>query len=245
MDSDGYCDTWGRCEFTTIKEHLALEISELVASLGFRSVIAKKPAMLNGVDHGPKYDVTFTPDRKVFRLGRKLRRQKATGRFNRFRAIVAVRRVPSVPVRCIEIDGTDGVYLAGRSFIPTHNSSLGRLGLLIHSTAGFVDQQAGDGHITLEFGPRGRRAPHCSRWTSTNPGMEDKAQPRRSHSRVSSARSGLTCDTGIVKLRVEEAVEAQVDRRRLDRRLVERAMTIRRQPAPRESSGRTGSVRRR
>ena len=43
-----------------------------------------------------------------------------------------------------------GIYLAGRSFIPTHNSSLGRLGLLIHSTAGFID--AGfDGHITLEL----------------------------------------------------------------------------------------------
>ena len=150
MDSDGHCDTWGRCEFTTIKEHLALEVSELVASLGLRSVIAKKPAKLNGVDHGPKYDVTFTPDRKVFRLRRKLRRQKATGRFNRFRAIVAVRPVPSVPVRCIEIDGTDGVYLASRSFIPTHNSSLGRLGLLIHSTAGFVDP-GWDGHITLEL----------------------------------------------------------------------------------------------
>ena len=51
---------------------------------------------------------------------------------------------------CIEVDSVDGIFLAGRSFIPTHNSSLGRLGLLIHSTAGFVD--AGfDGHITLEL----------------------------------------------------------------------------------------------
>ena len=88
--------------------------------------------MLNGVDHGPKYDVTFTRDRPVFE------------------PIVEVRPVPSVPVRCIEVDAVDGMYLAGRSFIPTHNSSLGRLGLLIHSTAGFVD--AGfDGHITLEL----------------------------------------------------------------------------------------------
>ena len=58
--------------------------------------------------------------------------------------------MPSVPVRCIEVDSPDGMFLAGRSFVPTHNSSLGRLGLLIHSTAGFVD--AGwDGHITLEL----------------------------------------------------------------------------------------------
>ena len=132
MDSDGYCERGGRCEFTTLTEHLAEQVHELVCSLGFRPVIAKKPAMLNGVDHGPKYEVTFTPDRPVFE------------------PIVEVRPVPSVPVRCIEVDSVDGMYLAGRSFIPTHNSSLGRLGLLIHSTAGFVD--AGfDGHITLEL----------------------------------------------------------------------------------------------
>jgi dCTP deaminase len=43
-----------------------------------------------------------------------------------------------------------GLFLVTRSFVQTHNSSLGRLGLLIHSTAGFVD--AGwDGHLTLEL----------------------------------------------------------------------------------------------
>ena len=40
--------------------------------------------------------------------------------------------------------------LVTRSFIATHNSSLGRLGLLIHSTAGFIDP-GWDGHVTLEL----------------------------------------------------------------------------------------------
>jgi dCTP deaminase-like len=109
-----------------------------------------KPAMLNGVDHGPKYDVTFTPDRPVFRFPRKLERQKRSGWFEWGRSIVSVRDCGTVPVRCIEVGRPDGLFLASRSFIPTHNSSLGRLGLLIHSTAGFVD--AGfSGHITLEL----------------------------------------------------------------------------------------------
>jgi deoxycytidine triphosphate deaminase len=151
MDSDGYCDKLGRCEFTTVREPLAVQVRELVASLGFRPVIAKKPAMLNGIDHGPKYDVTFTPDRPVFRLTRKLRRQKPRhARFHRFRAVADVRERLSVPVRCIEVSAPSGQFLVTRSYIPTHNSSLGRLGLLIHSTAGFVD--AGwDGHLTLEL----------------------------------------------------------------------------------------------
>src|SRR4051812_26688759 len=151
MDTDGYVDVYGRCEFVSVKEHLAEGVHRLAASLGLRPVLHKKRAMLNGIDCGPAYQVKFTPDRPVFTLPRKLVRQKpSTASFHRFRAIAAVREVPSVPVKCIEVDNPRGMYLAGLSYIPTHNSSLGRLGLLIHSTAGFVD--AGwDGHLTLEL----------------------------------------------------------------------------------------------
>jgi deoxycytidine triphosphate deaminase len=64
--------------------------------------------------------------------------------------IVDVRRVDSVPVRCIQIASASGVYLVSRSFIPTHNSSLGRLGLIVHATAGFVDPGF-KGTLTLEI----------------------------------------------------------------------------------------------
>ena len=47
--------------------------------------------------------------------------------------------MPSVPVRSSPVANPRGMFLITRSYIPTHNSSLGRLGLLIHSTAGFVD----------------------------------------------------------------------------------------------------------
>jgi dUTPase len=150
MDTDGYVDSVGRCDLTTIREPLAYDVMELVASLGFRPTLARKRAMVNGRDCGPKYEVQFTPDRPVFRLPRKLARQKRAGRFHRFRAIVDVKDVASVPVRCIQVSSPRGLYLATRSFIPTHNSSLGRLGLLIHSTAGFIDPGF-DGHVTLEL----------------------------------------------------------------------------------------------
>jgi deoxycytidine triphosphate deaminase len=150
MDTDGYVDRWGRCDLTTIDERLAHSYCELIASLGFRPTLARKRAVLNGVDCGPKYEVKFTPDRPVFRLPRKLRRQKQSGRFHRFRAIADVREVESVPVRCIQVSAPTGTFLVTRSYIPTHNSSLGRLGLLIHSTAGFIDP-GWDGHVTLEL----------------------------------------------------------------------------------------------
>ena len=152
MDTDGYVDdVAGRCEFTSINEGLADAAVELAASLGFRPIKTEGRATLNGVDHGPKYRVKFTPDRPVFRLGRKLARQKAAdARFHRFRAIDVVREVASVPVRCIQVASPRGVFLVSRSFIPTHNSSLGRLGLLIHSTAGYVDP-GWKGNLTLEL----------------------------------------------------------------------------------------------
>jgi deoxycytidine triphosphate deaminase len=150
MDTDGYIDKYGRCDLTTIDEGLARSYIELVASLGFRPKLAKKRAVLNGVDCGQAYEVQFTPHRPVFRLGRKLARQKRTDSFHLVRAISDVRQVPSVPVRCIQVSSASGLFLVTRAYIPTHNSSLGRLGLLIHSTAGFIDP-GWDGHVTLEL----------------------------------------------------------------------------------------------
>jgi replicative DNA helicase len=41
------------------------------------------------------------------------------------RYVVDVRAVPTVPVRCVEVDAPDHLYLAGPSMVPTHNSTLG------------------------------------------------------------------------------------------------------------------------
>lgn len=150
MDTDGYVDKWGRCELTTVKRHLAEQYAELIASLGFRPVVAVRTATISGRWCGLKYDVTFTPDRPVFRLTRKLARQKVSGRFDHGRSIVDVWPVRSEPVRCIEVASPRGVFLVTRRYIPTHNSSLGRLGLIVHATAGFVDP-GWRGTLTLEI----------------------------------------------------------------------------------------------
>jgi replicative DNA helicase len=45
-------------------------------------------------------------------------------RRERWQYIVAVRPAPSRPVRCVQVDSADHLYLAGRGMIPTHNSTL-------------------------------------------------------------------------------------------------------------------------
>jgi deoxycytidine triphosphate deaminase len=150
MDTDGHVDEIGRCELTTVQPYLADQYFELIASLGHRPKLAVKTAWLYGVNCGPKYEIAFTPSEPVFRLPRKLARQKRAGAFRHGRAITEIRAVESVPVRCIQVASPRGLYLATRSFIPTHNSSLGRLGLIVHATAGFCDP-GWKGTLTLEL----------------------------------------------------------------------------------------------
>lgn len=52
-------------------------------------------------------------------LASPLQRRSWDGHF-----IKSIRPVPSVPVRCIQVDSPSHLYLVGRSMIPTHNSTL-------------------------------------------------------------------------------------------------------------------------
>jgi len=150
MDGGGHLDGSGRAEYRSTIEGLAVAVQELVASLGMTCTLGKDRATTEGVDQGPIFRVRFTPDPNVVRPTRELARREVSDRTMRARAIRDVRAVESVPVRCIEVDDPRGVFLVTRSYIPTHNSSLGRLGLIIHSTAGFIDPGF-DGHVTLEL----------------------------------------------------------------------------------------------
>jgi replicative DNA helicase len=49
----------------------------------------------------------------------------ANGIASREFGITDVRPIRSVPVRCVEVDNSDHLYLASRAMIPTHNSTLG------------------------------------------------------------------------------------------------------------------------
>jgi phage terminase large subunit-like protein len=130
MDTDGCVSAGqGQCEFTSTNEGLARGVLEIAGSLGLRPTIAESRAALYGRDCGPKWRVMFHAydDTPVFRLERKkarLRKRPISRSLQSRRAIVAVRPIDSVPVRCIEVDSPSHLYLAGRSFIPTHNSPL-------------------------------------------------------------------------------------------------------------------------
>lgn len=75
---------------------------------------------------------------------------------DRVTKIVDVRPVPSVPVRCIQVDNADHMYLAGRSSIPTHNSTLAldfaRAASIKHGlTSAFFSLEMGRNEITMRL----------------------------------------------------------------------------------------------
>ena len=125
MDSDGSCRAADRvCEFTTIYQHLAAQVHELVCGLGFKATLIEDDATLYGRVISRKYRVCFTADRPIFALPRKLAAQRiGTRARSKARVIVACDLEPSVPVRCIEVDSPSHLFLVTRAFIPTHNST--------------------------------------------------------------------------------------------------------------------------
>ena len=124
MDTDGYCDHRGQCEFTTTNLDLAVGVEELILSLGIKVAMTTGRATLNGRDISEKYRLKFQTDLPSFRLSRKLDRQKRSGfrGTHALRYIEAVEPVPSRPVKCIKVSSPSRCYLAGRAMVPTHNS---------------------------------------------------------------------------------------------------------------------------
>jgi replicative DNA helicase len=125
LDTDGYVAKNGTVQFAVTSRRLAADTLELVLSLGYRASMTTKRVKGATEESSTCYRVTFTPADKVFRLTRKLARQTVRAHpTTRCRFITDVRPLPSVPVRCVQVDNADHTYLAGRSWIPTHNSTL-------------------------------------------------------------------------------------------------------------------------
>jgi len=125
LDTDGYCSPQGRAEFAATNRDLAYGVLELVLGLGYKPTLRTKPCQGRSESTSTVYTVAFTPHEPVFRLSRKLARQRQVKPASptRQRYIVDVRPIASQPVRCIQVSSPSRLYLAGHSCIPTHNST--------------------------------------------------------------------------------------------------------------------------
>ena len=129
MDTDGTVTPTGDLQLCVTSRKLADDVRELVLSLGYRCSVATRNVCGGLTESSVAFTLNFTTEDDIFQLDRKRRvhkeRSAEYGCCQRPRYITAVRRVESVPVRCVQVDNTDHLYLAGRTMVPTHNSTLG------------------------------------------------------------------------------------------------------------------------
>jgi replicative DNA helicase len=129
LDTEGTVTPFGSVQFAVTSRRLAGDFRELVTGLGYRSGWSEKRVQGRSPESSTAFVITFTTSDDVFRLERKRiihkeRRPARTGPRTRRRYIVAAHPVPSVPVRCVQVDNADHLYLASTAMIPTHNSTL-------------------------------------------------------------------------------------------------------------------------
>jgi replicative DNA helicase len=126
LDTDGTVGRTGSAQFAVTSRRLAEDFRELVHSLGYRCGWNEKRVPGRTPDSSVVYTITFTTSDDVFWLERKrvVHKERRPQRTTPRRFITAARPIPSVPVRCVQVDNSDQMYLVGRAMIPTHNSTL-------------------------------------------------------------------------------------------------------------------------
>lgn len=126
MDTDGFINKGGVCQFYSSNIILHENVKQLVSSLGVKwSSTSKFPKIKDKV-YDEHFILTFTPTFECFKFERKKTRQRLEIKSDRstFLYIKEVNPVKSRPVRCITVDSEDSLFLAGHSYIPTHNSTM-------------------------------------------------------------------------------------------------------------------------
>ncbi len=131
MDSDGCIgERKGQSVYVTTLRELALSVRELLWSLGIKNAVKCEPSTRHGWPTGEiLYIVRFTTfdDQPTSRLKRKNTRTQARLKETRscFHYLLDIQPVNHpVKMQCIQVDSPSHQYLAGPSFVPTHNSEL-------------------------------------------------------------------------------------------------------------------------
>ena len=195
LDMDGTVTGTGAAQLAVAGRELAAGARELIRSLGYRCSMTTRQAGGEAVGPAARYVLTWTTSDRLFRLHRKHIAHKERLRHDsqptRWRYITAVRPVSSVPVRCVQVDAADQLYLAGRSMTPTHNSTLAldlaRAASITHGLASVIfSLEMSRNEITMRLlSAEARVALHSMRTGQMN--EDDWAKLARRMSEVASA----------------------------------------------------------
>lgn len=121
VDSDGtVCKERGCTTFCNTNLELALQVRELVRTLGVKAGWSEAPAMLNGVQHGMSYKVSFYLKDSARLPRKRVLTRSSTRKPNTYIDVTPAGTADTV---CIEVNSPSHLFLCGRSMTPTHNST--------------------------------------------------------------------------------------------------------------------------
>lgn len=119
MDTDGDVSKCGKCTFNTSNYELADQVLELVRSFGVKARVTRRQTNYKGKPSRPSFRIMFKLAGAAS-LPRKAERcRDASGNWSRSITISPAGRGD---VQCIKVDRPDGLFLAGRGYIVTHNT---------------------------------------------------------------------------------------------------------------------------
>lgn len=121
MDSDGTIEKNGVCRFYQSNEEMIKKIRLLLSSLGIKSTHRVKKTT-----HKDCHVLAFSTSLDVASLPRKKDRLKNLKNHPKNTRIYIdkIVEVNSVPVRCLQVDNADHLFLCGETLIPTHNTTV-------------------------------------------------------------------------------------------------------------------------
>ncbi len=122
LDTDGTLCGGSKYTFSTTSEELRDAMITLVSTFGWRACLKREePKVSSSGIHGrlPVYIISFSPD---IEIPCQLPRKKNKPVKQRKIAVKSISKVEPKEGNCITVEG--GMYLAGKTLIPTHNTTL-------------------------------------------------------------------------------------------------------------------------
>lgn len=122
MDASNGSTNGKVCYFYNTNIEMIKYIQELLSSLSIKYITNDNR---DGKTGEQIYCIMFNTNERVFNLKRKADKQHTIKNKNQQDIYIKdIRKIESVPVRCITVDSPDEMFLCGKTFIPTKNTTL-------------------------------------------------------------------------------------------------------------------------
>lgn len=126
MDTDGYYSKARNCFVMSTTQEWQVKATKIIASsLGFKTMTIKSRSKCNNCKNKKEFnkiDIVFTGDINPF-LIKHTSIEHTKNNTHKFRNIVSVKEVDTIPTRCIEVDSPTHTFLCGENFLVTHNTN--------------------------------------------------------------------------------------------------------------------------